>query len=418
MTFQKSRGGDCMAYRELEKLYYGDVEAYKAEYHARFSCEEAVQLNFRIGEHPAFFVQCPDVLATAMRIWKLNGDVARLARRLPKIAKSHYSKKCLIDEIVLTNDIEGVHSSRKEIGDALQILEEQSKERQKHPRFSGLVNRYLKFITSEEIPLRTCEDIRSIYNEVFLEEVISEAPDHAPDGRIFRKGMAVIYGRSGKELHHGLYPEGKIIDAMEQALSFLHDENVEELFRVCIFHYLFEYIHPFYDGNGRMGRFILSYCISNLLEPLLAYRLSETIKENLRQYYKAFEICNDPKNLGDLTPFLIMQLQMIERAILQLKESLEKLIFRLDRYFDLIPKLPGAANSAAMKDIYFILVQATLFSEEGVTAAELGKHIGVSYNTLRKWLGVIPEDMLRVQPKKRVKYYTLNLEELDKMLLA
>ncbi len=81
---------------------------------------------------------------------------------MPPIALNQYSKKCLIDEIVITNKIEGVHSSRKEIGEALDILETQSKKKGKQIRFIGLVNKYLKLINSENIPLKSCQDIRAL----------------------------------------------------------------------------------------------------------------------------------------------------------------------------------------------------------------------------------------------------------------
>ena len=171
-----------------------------------------------------------------------------------------------------------MHSSRKEIDDALEILSKQSQEKGKQQRFVGLVNKYLKLITKDSIALASCKDIRALYDEMFLDEVIAEDAHHAPDGKIFRKGSTSVYSGANKIIHTGVTPERKIIDAMDEALSFLHDDSVDMLFRICIFHYLFEYIHPFYDGNGRMGRFILSYYLSEILEPLLSYRISETIK--------------------------------------------------------------------------------------------------------------------------------------------
>ena len=303
-------------YKELKSLYYGNNEVYAQEYLNRFNSDDAVKMDFNIETNQAFFLQNTQVMTMAYNIAKLDKQIGKLCDKLPGVALNQYSKKCLIDEIVITNKIEGVHSSRKEIGEALDILEAQSMAKGTHRRFLGLVNKYLKLIKSEDISIQNCKDIRDIYDEVFLEEVIYEDPSNKPDGKIFRKESVSVHSETDKIIHNGLMPESRIIEAMEQALKFLNDDSIEQLFRVCIFHYLIEYIHPFYDGNGRLGRFIFSYGISKTLSPLISFRISETIKENIRAYYKAFQTCNDQRNLGDLTPFLLMQLEMIYSAMM------------------------------------------------------------------------------------------------------
>ena len=142
-----------MPYELLGKLYYGDQNAYAQAYRARFDSEDAVRLDFSVAGNQAFFVQNTEVLKLAYEIVKLDKVVSALSSRLPGVAKDQYSKKCLIDEIVLTNKIEGVYSSRKEIDEALDILEKQSDKKGRRHRFVGLVNRYLKLLTGEEIPV-------------------------------------------------------------------------------------------------------------------------------------------------------------------------------------------------------------------------------------------------------------------------
>ena len=406
-----------MSYQELKKLYYKDEAEYAAEYERRFHSEDTVHLDFEIKNKPAFFVETTEVLRLALKIAQMDRDVSELSRKLPEIAIIQYSRKCLIDEIVLANNIEGVHSSRKEIGEALDLLEEQSREKKKHTRFEGLVHKYQKLMSQEEIPLSTCRDIRDLYDEVFLEEVVEEDPDHRPDGEIFRKDAEHVYGTTGKVLHTGVYPEKKIIDCMERALNFLNGDSTEKLYRACIFHYLLEYIHPFYDGNGRLGRLILSYCISQTLEPLLAYRISETIKENIRAYYKAFEACNDRLNLGDLTPFLLMQMGMIYESLAELKESLLKKSTQLKRYQQMILSLPGGRNKNGY-NLYYLLIQAALFSEEGIPTPVLKEKLEIkSPTTFKKLIDQIPEELLVTRTKNRTKYYELNLAPLDDMLM-
>ena len=405
-----------MAYKELRKLYYGDTAAYKKEYMSRFQSEDAIHLDFYISENQAFFLEDASVLRLAYDIERINRDIDGLSRQLPGVAKGQYSQKCLIDEIVLTNKIEGVHSSRKEIDDALMVLESQSEKCGKKHRFLGLVNKYLKLTQREVISLSTCQDIRDIYDELFLQEVVAENPENTPDGTIFRKHSTSVYGSADKVIHTGLMPEAKIIEAVQKALAFLNDKSIDYIFRVAVFHYLLEYIHPFYDGNGRLSRFIVSYCIAEVYEPLLAYRISETVKENINAYYNAFTVCNDPRNLGDITPFVLMMLQMIYEASKELYASLERKLSSWNKYEDLICAFKDS-DQRKMRDLYSYLTQAALFSEKGISVAELMKYLNVSDTTARKMLKKVEDKLLVIKQKGHTNYYSLNLQIMDRIIL-
>ena len=406
-----------MAYKELKKIYYEDQETYRTTYMQRYSSENSVHLDFDVAGYQAFFVQCEEVINLTIQILKLDKEIYKLRTRLPKVALEQYSKRCLIDEIVITNNIEGVYSSRKEIGAALSILEEQSTKKGKKNVFLGLVNKYYKLLSHEIVPLQTCQNIREIYDEIVLEEVVSENKHNAPDGQIFRKDMTEVYAATGKSIHKGKYPESEIISYMEKALKFLNNEEVQALYRICLFHYMIEYIHPFYDGNGRLGRFILSYCISENLERLLAYRISETIKENIKSYYNAFKTCNDPRNLADLTPFLIMMLKMIEMSMEDLSDSLNEKLISWKRYCSVIPRLDQHQNKDVAQ-LYDILIQAALFSEQGISTQELLSVLGTNYATLGKRLGIIKnQDLLITEKHENKKFYSIKLKELNDILL-
>lgn len=406
-----------MPYKILKKLFYTDQDLYRATYQQRFSSDNTIRIDFDISKHQAFFVQCDDVIQLTYHILQLDKEIYKLRTKLPNIALEQYSKKCLIDEIVITNNIEGVYSSRKEIGAALDILKEQSTKKGKKNVFLGLVNKYFKLLSHEKVSLQTCQDIRDIYDEIVLEEVISENKHNAPDGQIFRKDMTEVYSSNGKSVHKGKYPESEIITYMEKSLKFLHDEDILPLYRVCLFHYMIEYIHPFYDGNGRLGRFILSYCISENFERLLAYRISETIKENIKKYYNAFTICNDTRNLADLTPFLIMMLGMIKEAMEDLKDSLTEKYLSWGRYRSAITNLDQHQNES-IAALYDVLIQASLFSEQGISTQELLAFFNTNYATLGKRLSIVKEqDLLITEKHENKKYYSIKLNELENILL-
>lgn len=404
-----------MPYLELKKLHYIDSDKYAREYMERFASAEAVKLDFYIGKNQAFFLLNAEVMTLAYQIARIDKRIGKLCGRLPGVALKQYTKKCLIDEIVVTNRIEGVHSSRKEIGDALDILEKQSDAKGKHARFLSLVNKYLKLSASAEISLNQCQDIRDLYDEILLEEVVSEDRTNQPDGKIFRKESVSVYSESMKEIHCGVTPESRIIESMQKALDFLGDDSIDLLFRICIFHYLFEYIHPFYDGNGRMGRFILSYGVTKTLEPLVAFRISGIIAKNKNTYYKAFETCNDQRNLGDLTPFLLMQLRILRTAMEELEASLYEKWRTWGKYEEAVK--PFYNDDKDLKKIYSCMIQAALFSEKGISMQELQDVMHQSDYKVRKNLKRIPEELIVCKKKGQFKFYSINLETLNGIML-
>lgn len=396
-------------YIVLSKLFYQNKDAYEQAYQQRFHSEYAVHLDFEVNRNPAFFVQTPEAYQMLTNILRMNTAVSNLCQALPGAAIHQFSRRCLIDEIVLTNSIEGVRSTRKEISDILDELGRKSKGK----RFYGLVQKYNMLMTTEELPLDSCQDVREIYNELALAEVAQEEPENVPDGKLFRKGPVSVYSPSQKEIHKGLYPEERIIQAMEQALRFLTDDSCEILCRISVFHYLLEYIHPFYDGNGRLGRFICSYLLAQQLQPVTGYRISYTIKENIKDYYQAFTICNDPLNRGDLTPFLLMFLKIIEESVEKLMGSLQEGFVRLNRNLQKIPELVPQ-NDESLEKLYSLLIQAALFSEFGVPTEVILKHVNISRSTLKVKLDKIPSKLLVKEKRGRVNYYALNVQELEK----
>lgn len=402
-----------MAYELLGKLFFGDPTYYRSIYENRFYSSDSVILNFKIKENIAFFVQTSEIANLVIQILRADKRIDQIKRSLPIPAIEQFAEKCLIGEIILTNKIEGVHTDRSEVGAVLAELRKKSEAKKVRNRFNGLVMKYTMLQSQELTPLDSCKDIRHLYDELVLPEVVSENPDNIPDGKIFRKNSTSVYDQTDKEIHRGLYPESAIQTAVTKALSFLHQEDVEPLYRICIFHYLLEYIHPFYDGNGRLGRFIISDLLSKQLDPLIAYRLSYTIITNINKYNAAFKTCNDPHNLGDLTPFLTMMMEMILESVNHLEEALSKRKILLDRYAKATEKLGGTVRT---RKTYYLLTQATLFAEHGVSIGEIEDYLEVSYSTAKGTLSVIKSSGLLMQKKvSHSIYYSLDLEKLDKL---
>lgn len=394
-----------MAYTETYKLFFTSKDTFKEIVDARKNSEQAVNLAFRVGEYEGFYVLTQEMQGQIAAILRQDKQLYMIERQLPSSALLQYTRKCLIDEIVLTNDIEGVHSTRREVG---AVLDDLSRKDKRH-RFFGLVNKYNMLQThADQIP-KTCSDIRELYDELVLPEL---EEDNIPDGIYFRTQTVGVENATGAVLHYGLLPESKIIETMQLALNILNDETIDLLIRIALFHYMFGYIHPFYDGNGRTSRFISSLLLSTQLEALTSYQLSYTIKQHLSQYYKAFEHCNDPRSRGDVTEFVHMFLFMIQNAQ---KEVIEHLNARYHEWEHLCNNfIHSYSEDKTTIAVLQLLVQAALFSENGITLTELAEECRCSQNTIRVRLNELRDsNYLLTDTVSRIKYYSFNLSQLE-----
>ena len=397
-----------MSYDSLYKIKYKHPQQYEAIYQSRFNHPDTIHLNFRIGEAPAFICQSAELLHLIIQIHKADKNVRFLRWQLPRVAIDQFTSRCLIDEIVLTNNIEGVHSTRREISEILEKLSEKKSNR----RFYGLVMKYAMLAQRNRLKLDTCQDIREIYNDLVLPEVIEEDPKDAPDGEIFRKGSVSVTNSAQIEIHQGLVPESAIQTAMQSVLDFIKDDSVDLLIRTGAAHYLFGYIHPFYNGNGRLSRFISSFLLSQELDPLIAYRLSYTIKENLKQYDESFKLCNDPRNRGDLTPFVLWFLQVVLEAISKLDDALSERSMDFEHYSSLIEHDPRF-NTKQLSMLCYYLIQASLFSSPGISTHDLMICTGLSRNPLKNRLKKLDEyGVLITRQDGKEKFYQFDISKL------
>ena len=399
-----------MSRKTLKALFHMGVKEYQEEYNSRYNSDTTIRLNVTIGDNFAFICQTPEIYKQIISIERMDKAVDAVANTLPQLAIAQFTSKCLIDEILLTNNIEGVHSTRKEIGEILQDLST----RDKRNRFVGLVAKYAALEENQTMAFKSCQDIRKVYDDIFYEEIKATDPENLPDGEIFRRSGVEVQSATQKVIHKGLSPESKIIDTMNQSLEVLNNDNIDIFIRIAVFHYLFGYIHPFYDGNGRTSRFISSYLLSRQLNSLIGYRLSYTVKENISKYYKAFDVCNDAHNKGELTPFVEMFLDIVEKSLQQLLETLEEKKYKWEYYCQRIGSLPDADKND-MSHLYGLLIQAALFSNIGISREELLSQLQLSENTLRSRLRMIPDTLLIENRQKGRKYYLLDLDAADKL---
>jgi Fic family protein len=138
----------------------------------------------------------------------------------------------------------------------------------------------------------------------------------------FRTQNVGVY--NGKVAVHIAPPPVNVPPLAYKLYDWLKNAKIHDLIKSSIFHYEFEFIHPFNDGNGRMGRFLQSAILAKW-KPIFAWIPIETIiKQRQKEYYDAFKACY--KDDGKSNHFIIFMLNAILEAVKATQDDTKKFL--------------------------------------------------------------------------------------------
>lgn len=401
-----------MNYTPLKNLYYQNPEKWESMYNRRFDAPHTrhFPINIRQYNHPhafpAFLCYTEEMTLLLQSVYRKQLVLLPILHNAPSVMLSQFTRACLLDEIQSTNEIEGVRSTKSEIRAVL----DRTRRASDSLHLQSVVDKYRKILSAEQIDFSDCASLSLFYRHFVLDEVVSENEFSRPDGQLFRKEPVDIQSAVQKTIHRGLWPESEIISAMNSALHILNDEEIPCLIRIAVFHYLFGYIHPFYDGNGRTGRFIASYYLSREFNRIIAVKLSSLINKNKSPYYEIFQNTNNEYNRGDLTPFVLWFMKIVECSFSETTSTLQRKIQQLQNYSVRLDSLP--LGDPLTRELYFILLQASLFEGEGATMKDLTDTTEKTYITVKTRLREMPADHLWIINDRKPFRYKLNVRKV------
>ena len=367
-------------YLELSKLYYQKANI-EEELNKRLENPCVYRTSLYISpilrgervskEAELFFLPIKNVLMLQDEIIQNSRDILNLSNELPEVALNYCIREIMVNEIIKSNGIEGVHTTKKDVYDSMNS--------NKKYRFSGIIKKYKQITENKIEKINSAEEIRKIHDEVFSEEIMI-TPENQLDGKLFRKGLVYVTDSSMKNVHLGDSNEELILKHIQNLIIFMNKKDINFLLKACITHYYFEYIHPFYDGNGRFGRLIFSMYLARKLDVFTGLSLSYAIFSEKEKYSKLFLNTSNSKNFGEITFFLIGMLELIKKG----QESIMKMLE------DKIEKLNFSRNylnnlnlSDLEKNIMFVYIQNYIFSNSDLEDKELCKIINMSRPTLK-----------------------------------
>ena len=136
------------------------------------------------------------------------------------------------------------------------------------------------------------------------------------NGKFRSKNVGILKGR---EVVHAA-PQAKFVpNLINDHFHWLKkDKDIHPIIKSCISHYEIEFIHPFMDGNGRMGRFWQTLILSNVSLVFKHLPIESIIKDKQDEYYKSLQ---NSDQIGESTPFIEFSLSIIKEGLDSLIET-------------------------------------------------------------------------------------------------
>lgn len=203
-----------------------------------------------------------------------------------------------------------------------------------------------------------------------------------------RSGDVGIYRE--RQLIHMAPPTNQLSRLVGDLLSWLRQTDIHPLIASSIFHYEFEFIHPFADGNGRMGRLWQTLILSEWRAELAWLPVETLIHNQQKEYYQVLGECD---RMSDCTPFITF---MLEKLIHSLSEGIDAqktyaAISSVEMSEQMPVESPHSLNLTAER----ILV--ALAADPTITIVQLANQLGVSSRTIERNIKVLQDKGLLVR---------------------
>ena len=186
----------------------------------------------------------------------------------------------------------------------------------------------------------------------------------------FRSGPVGVVDKQGNILHFGTLPD-YAPGLTKELLSWVEESDLHMLIKSCVFHYELEVIHPFADGNGRIGRLWHTLLLTQW-KPLFAWLPVESIIHDRQDEYYAS--INRSNYEGESTAFIEFMLSAIQKALVEAVQT------------------SGAAENMTTDELRWYKIERFLRKNSAITNADVRQLLGVSPATANRILAKLTDE--------------------------
>ncbi len=236
---------------------------------------------------------------------KILSLISSISEKIGEVKSAHLQSRPT--ELRRKNRIKAIQSSLEIEGNTLTVQQ-----------ITDIINNKKVLAPQKDIlEVKNAIEVYSKINEFKVYQLKSLCQAH----EILMKGLIETPGQmrktsvgivKGEDVTHIAPPGDMVYPLMNDLFDYLKDDDDILLVKSCVFHYEFEFIHPFLDGNGRMGRFWQTMILKEY-SPVFEFLPIETlIKERQPEYYN---ILGKSDNQGSSTSFIEFMLDIINDAL-------------------------------------------------------------------------------------------------------
>ena len=201
------------------------------------------------------------------------------------------------------------------------------------------------------------------------------------NGKYRTDGVGIF---DGEKVVHLAPPADRVPELMFDLFKWLKESDAHPLIKSCVFHYEFEFIHPFQDGNGRMGRLWQTVILKEWKEIFAWLPVETLIKENQKEYYNVLGASDSDANSTKFIEFMLaLILNTIEEIISTEKKVTQKVTVKVtvnqQKILNLLKQNPFITQEELSK-IIGIARKSIILNMKKLQEAGLIKRIGADKN--------------------------------------
>ncbi|MBP6892429.1 Fic family protein [Candidatus Babeliales bacterium] len=299
---------------------------------------------------------------TLQTLQQLN-EIAHLIPSVQRFVKSY-----VIKEAQLSSSIEGIHTT---------LLDVFTK-----PLFETQLDKQTQLVLNYYQATQTAVQMIKIQNLPLMNRVINQAHETLLQGGSQEKASPGQYRKQAVKVENLTpAPAFDVPECMSELEKYInHDDNLGPLIQTGLVHVQFETIHPFLDGNGRIGRMLIVLMLldKNLLSVPLLYP-SYYFKKYHHEYYDKLDIV---RRDGNYEAWILFYLKVMHESCQDAHARALK-IYAL--HTSMIQKIKQSDMRPAQQEQMLLLLDY-LFEYPAVSIASVAKHLQKTYNTAKELL--------------------------------